>query len=429
MRWRGIRVAEWCTVRLEDLCTRVTSGGTPKRSRLDYYAGESRGHPWVKSSELRDGYVRETDERISDLGLQKSAAKLLPPDTVLVAMYGATAGRVGLLTIGAAVNQAVCALVLDRDRADPVFVFHALRSQYVELAGKSAGAAQQNLNANIIKSFPLIAPGIATQRRIAAILSAFDELIEINERRIQLLEALARSLYREWFGHFRFPGHEDVEIVDSELGPIPTGWEVVSLAELVTTQYGFTASATTDNVGPQFLRGMDINKRSYIDWSQVPRCVIDGEQLEAFRLQVGDICVIRMADPGKVGIVETAIDGVFASYLVRLRSAEPRLPPYLLFHFLDSATYQDLIRGSSTGSTRKSASAGVLTEPLVALPTLEVATQFELLVGALRAQLTGLVEHSACLTATRDLLLPRLVTGRLDISDIDLGILTPGDVE
>ena len=69
--------------------------------------------------------------------------------------------------------------------------------------------------------------GQPTQRRIAAVLSAFDELIEINERRIELLEDLARSLYREWFVHFRFPGHEDVELVDSELGPIPEGWQVV----------------------------------------------------------------------------------------------------------------------------------------------------------------------------------------------------------
>jgi type I restriction enzyme S subunit len=290
----------------------------------------------------------------------------------------------------------------------------------------STGATVPHLNMADIRTFQLPPlPSMSMQRRIAAVLSAFDELIEINKRRIELLEDLARSLYREWFVHFRFPGREEVKLVDSELGPIPEGWEVASLAELVTTQYGFTASAATYNVGPRFLRGMDVNKRSYVDWSQVPYCEIDDGQLEKFRLELGDVCVVRMADPGKVGIVETAVEAVFASYLVRLRSIEPRLPPYQLFYHLDSAKYQDWIGGSSTGSTRKSASASVLTEPQVAVPALEVATRFESLVARLRGQLSGVVEHSACLAATRDLLLPRLVTGRLDISDVDLGVLTP----
>src|SRR4051794_9928765 len=120
----------WNSVAIEELCERVTSGGTPKRSQSAYYASNGSGHAWVKSSELRDRYVRSSKERISNLGLRESAAKLLPPDTVLVAMYGATAGKVGLLKAEAAVNQAVCALLPDRSRADPVFLFHALRSQY-----------------------------------------------------------------------------------------------------------------------------------------------------------------------------------------------------------------------------------------------------------------------------------------------------------
>jgi type I restriction enzyme S subunit len=150
---------------------------------------------------------------------------------------------------------------------------------------------------------------------------------------------------------------------------------------------------------------------------------VPDDRIEKFRLEVGDVCVIRMADPGKVGIVERPVNGVFASYLVRLRSVEPRLPPLLLFHYLSASEYQSWVSGASTGATRKSASAAVLTEPCIALPPLPVAKDFEDRVSQIRGQLTALVDANAAIAKTRDLLLPRLVTGRLDISDIDLGVL------
>lgn len=305
----------------------------------------------------------------------------------------------------------------------PYFCFQLLKT--LGLRELDVGSSNPTLNRNHVHQLTVKWPCLKTQRRIAVIGKALDQLIAINERRIELLEDLGRALYREWFVQFRFPGHEQVSFVDSPIGRIPADWEVVQLRDVVTTQYGFTASASQDAVGPQFLRGMDINKRSCIDWATVPYCAIDDADMSKFRLQTGDICVVRMADPGKVGIVERPISAVFASYLVRIRSTDPRLLPYLLFHFLDSPKYQDWVSGSSTGSTRKSASAAVLTEPRLAIPPIEIASRFESMASAWRMRLANLVETSASLRDTRDLLLPRLVGGQLDISDVDLGILTP----
>lgn len=421
-----MRVGEWCTVRLEDLCTRVTSGGTPKRSRLDYYAGEPRGHPWVKSSELRDGYVRETDERISDLGLQESAAKLLPPETVLVAMYGATAGRVGLLTIGAAVNQAVCALFLDRDRADPVFVFHALRSQYFELAGKSAGAAQQNLNANTIKSFRLIAPGIATQRRIASVLSAFDELIEINERRIELLEDLARSLYREWFVHFRFPGHEDVELVDSELGPIPEGWEVRRLGDIAT-------------VNDQSVKATDIpDPFQYLDISSVgvgridtPSVIAAAEAPGRARRRVSDGDVVwATVRPNRRahGLIHDPPSNLVASTGLAVLSPTT-VPASFLFELAADRSFSDYLVSQASGSAYPAVRPTDFKKARIGVPPRALLDRFDQVVDRVLRSVSCLELTNRQIAATRDLLLPRLVTGRLDISDIDLGVLTPAEVD
>jgi len=114
---------------------------------------------------------------------------------------------------------------------DERFVSYLLRTVAVD---GSTASAVPGVNRNHLHKLPVRRPAVTTQRRIAAVLSAFDELIEINERRIELLEDLARSLYREWFVHFRFPGHEDVELVDSELGPIPKEWEVRTLGDVAS---------------------------------------------------------------------------------------------------------------------------------------------------------------------------------------------------
>lgn len=255
-------------------------------------------------------------------------------------------------------------------------------------------------------------PPLPTQRRIASILSAYDDLIENNTRRIAILEEMARRLYEEWFVHFRFPGHEEQD----HAGGVPSGWGRQQLSELVTTQYGYTASASVDPVGPKLLRGMDINKQSYIDWAQVPYCLIETKKMEKYRLEEGDLLVIRMADPGKIGFVEESVDAVFASYLVRLKIVSPDITPLYLFFVLNGDGYQGYITGVSTGTTRKSASAGVITGYEVAVPPRALLERFQTLISPFRSQMKTLVRKNTNLRSQRDLLLPKLVSGEIDVS-------------
>ena len=266
-----------------------------------------------------------------------------------------------------------------------------------------------------MRAYEFLLPPLPTQKRIAGVLSAYDELIENSQRRIKILESMARALYREWFVQFRFPGHESVSLVSSSLGDIPQGWEVIKLADVVTTQYGYTESANEEPVGPKYLRGMDINKTSFIDWSMAPYCPISPENYEKYRLSVGDVVVIRMADPGKIGIVEQEVDAVFASYLIRVTPKNSRLSPYFLFYLMESAEYYGFITGASTGSTRKSASAGVITEYQFVLPPQELVEEFEQRVSEIRLMLTITLRKIVNLRRTRDLLLPRLLSGQIDV--------------
>jgi len=289
---------------------------------------------------------------------------------------------------------------------------------------KAHGAAQQNLSQQLIRPYRLRVPKLDVQRRIGAVLRATDDLIDNNRRRVELLEQMAQAIYREWFVHFRYPGHENVPLVDSPLGPIPNAWGAPKLADLVSTQYGYTESAQADPVGPRYLRGMDINKSSYIEWSGVPYCRIDDQVRAKFAIDPGDIFVIRMADPGKVGICEVVVDAVFASYLVRLRPVNDRIRPYYLFFTLSDDDYQGWVTGASTGATRKSVSAKVMTEPLILLPPPEVQKAFESAIVPVRSMISSLVGNNSKLRVIRDVLLPKLVTGEIDVSGLDLDALT-----
>lgn len=308
------------------------------------------------------------------------------------------------------------------DKIEPRFLYYLVTNQPFTdyLTANAKGAAYPAVDTEIIGRAKINLPPLHIQHKIASILSAYDDLIENNNRRIKILEEMAQAIYKEWFVNFRFPGHEKVKMVKSELGMIPEGWEVRKLATLVETQYGYTETASDEELGPKFLRGTDINKNSFIDWSNVPYCQIPESKLQNYSLSVGDIVIIRMADPGKVGIIEKEINAIFASYLVRLKIKSAQLSPYFLFYFLLSERYQGYITGASTGTTRKSASAGVITDVDVAVPSADLREIFEEKIIVIRKMLNNLLDRNTNLRKTRNLLLPKLISGKIDVSGLKI---------
>ena len=173
--------SHWKIKTLGDVC-RTSSGGTPSRSRPDYFIGNI---PWVKSGELTDGLVSEVSEFISEEALAGSSAKLLPAGTLLIAMYGATVGKLGILARAAATNQAVCA-IFPPPELDPKFLFWYLRRQRSNLIAKAVGGAQPNISQTILRDLELPIPPLDEQREIVAELekqfSRLDEAVANLQR-------------------------------------------------------------------------------------------------------------------------------------------------------------------------------------------------------------------------------------------------------
>jgi type I restriction enzyme S subunit len=177
--------------------TKVTSGGTPSRDNPAFWNGSI---PWVKTGELIDGDVNSTEEYITKAGMENSSAKLYPPQTVLVALYGQgqTRGRTGRLLIPATTNQACCAIFPNRAKLDPRFLQLWLRSLYLELREDAKGGAQPNWNGKMIKELKISLPLLEDQRCIVAELDALqakmDKLKRLQAESAAELDALMPSI-------------------------------------------------------------------------------------------------------------------------------------------------------------------------------------------------------------------------------------------
>ena len=170
---------QWKYIKISDLCKKVCSGGTPKSSVASYYDGNI---PWLNTKEINFNRIYSTERNITEEGFNNSSAKWIEKNAVVVAMYGATAGKSAISKIPLTTNQACCNLMVDPEKADYRFVYYALASDYNRLASLANGGAQQNLNAQQIKDFEIPVFALEEQIRIADFLSALDDKIELNRR-------------------------------------------------------------------------------------------------------------------------------------------------------------------------------------------------------------------------------------------------------
>lgn len=295
---------------------------------------------------------------------------------------------------------------------DERFVSYLLKT--VSVDGSTASAVP-GVNRNHLHRLPVRCPPRGSQRRIAAVLSAFDHLIEINKRRIDLLEDLARSLYREWFVRFRFPGHEDVELVDSELGPIPEGWGVRSLDEIASLVMGQSPKSEFYNeIGEGLPFHQGVADYGPLLPTHRKYCTVAARVAEARDV----LCSVR-APVGRLNLADRRL--IIGRGLAAIRRVDGGQA--LLCEQLRAGLGREDSLGG--GTIFKSVGKAELGGLPVLEPSEGVAKRFEEAVRSMLDERIQRTLQNRHLAATRDLLLPRLVTGRLDISDVDLGDLLP----
>lgn len=206
-------MSKWPLIPLGEICS-TSSGGTPSRSNPEYFGGEVL---WIKSGDLTDGEVIHCDENITDVALRNSSAKLFPRGTVLLAMYGATVGKLGMLEVDAATNQAVCGISAP-ESLDRWFLFFFLLSQRQKLISLSAGGAQPNISQKIVRELLVPVPALPEQRRIVDLLSRAEGIVRLRREAEKKAAELIPALFNDMLG---------------DPATNPKGWPVRRVADFV----------------------------------------------------------------------------------------------------------------------------------------------------------------------------------------------------
>ena len=218
------------TYKLEDLLKAIFSGGTPSTTHPEYWNGE---FPWLSSGETNQPYISKTEKTITQEGINQSSTRFAPPGAVVMASagQGKTRGQTSFLKIGVYINQSIIAMVPDETQLLAKYLYYNLQFRYDELRSSSdSSSTRGSITTELLKTLKITIPDLPTQEKIASILSAYDDAIENNNKRIKILEKMAENLYREWFVRMRFPGHETAEYENG----LPKRWSVQKVGEIVS---------------------------------------------------------------------------------------------------------------------------------------------------------------------------------------------------
>lgn len=374
--------------RLGDICLKICSGGTPTSSNVSYYNG---GIPWLNTNEVNFCNIYSTSKTISQKGLDNSAAKYIPVNTVIIAMYGVTAGKSAIAKIPLTTNQACCNLVIDEKQADYRYVYYFLKIQSENLNKLANGGAQQNLNSQIIKRFKIALPSLPVQNHIASILSTYDTLIENNMKRIRLLEKMAENLYKEWFVRFRFPGHENVEMVDG----LPKGWKRGSLRNIC-----------------EFKRGKNITSGEMIEGA-IP-VVSAGLEPSGYHNEanVRGTSVTMSSSGANAGFIAIHYSDIWAADCSYIEEAAT---PYIYYVYELLNNIRSVINNFQRGAAQPHVYPKDINRIKLVIPTECIRRIADKHLEIIHGHIQNLQRQNALLARQRDLLLPRLMSGRLEV--------------
>jgi len=383
------------------------------------------GHPYIRARDIGGGKITFDDPVYVDDNTFPFIKKyIVNKNDVCITIVGANVGDIGFVPAhldGASLTENAVKLFPKNNDYDGIFLkycllTHEIKLQMNQLAG--GGAAQPKLGLYKINDLEIPCPAIVIQKRIASVLSAYDELIENNEKRIKALEEMAQLLYAEWFVKFKFSGHEKVKMVDSgtEYGLIPEGWEAKYTEECFDILGGGTPSrndpSNWSNGNINWFTPTDITRSSqmFLDESSEKITESGLKTSSAKVFQSYSIMLTSRATIGAISI-NTAIASTNQGFIVCVPNS--KMPLYYLYYWLRSKVpaFCDL----ASGATFKELSKGTFKKIRILSPSIATLKEFEIRVEPLAKLILALQRQLRNLAEARDLLIPQLVTGKREL--------------
>ena len=394
-------VAEkWRSVKLTNVCRDITVGFVGSMSHL--FVDD--GVPLLRGQNIKPFSLDLSNLKfIPDAVHRKWKKSALEAGDVVIVRVGYPGTACVIPESFGPLNAASLVIVRpDHQKLNPHFLANILNSPWgkATVNGRLVGAAQQVFNTTTAAELQIPLPPMTTQKKIVLVLGAYDELIENNRRRIEILEEMARQLYREWFVQFRFPGHAHVPLTDSPLGKIPKGWEVKTLFELAEVNYGKnlpTKNLAKDGKFPVYGAAKIIGRHT--EYTREKRTILTGCR-------------------GSVGQMQISQPRCFVTN--NSFTFDPVLSDsfFWLFHALENRGLRDVVGGAAQPQITLD---GISSVALVTPPQ-AIRKRFEEIVAPKFQLAWSLGDAVANLQTTRDLLLPRLISGELDVSELPIEV-------
>jgi type I restriction enzyme S subunit len=403
----------WRSLKVKELGTIVTGQTPPTKDKHNF----GQGYLFIKPSDLSESTrsIVATETEITKAGLKTLPGRLVPPRSTCVVTIGSIGKKMGLTSLPSVTNQAINSVVVDQSSYDPWFVYYVLRYALPQVKQLDSGttSGRENVSKSSFENVELRAPSITIQRKIASILSVYDDLIENNLRRIKILEEMAQNLYREWFVKFRFPGHQQATFIDSPLGSIPEGWEVKRLDQVALFQNNKTDAGT--HLSDRIYLPIDCIPRKSLAISETRSWEEAQSSLHLF--DEGDILFGAMR-PYFHKVVVAPFKGVTRKTCFVFKSVLPAYHAFTALTLFQDSTVS-FANAHSKGATMPYAVWPQSLDGMpVVVPPIKNAERFEDAVGPVLARMGTMFFQNTALRRTRDLLLPKLISGEVDVGHI-----------
>jgi type I restriction enzyme S subunit len=304
---------------------------------------------------------------------------------------------------------------------EPRYVYYFLKT--LDLKRFNSGAGVPTLNRNHLDTLVVKIHDRQNQQKIAAILSAYDDLIENNLRRIKILEEMAQTIYREWFVKFRFPDHQKVKMVNSPLGKIPEGWKIKQIGDVIETLGGGTPSTKE----PSYWDNGNIDWYSPSDLTASGFMFINGSSKRITQLGLDKSSAklfpaysLMMTSRATIGVISINTREACTNQGFITCVPNDRLSVFYLYFWVKES--RDKIISVASGATFKEISRGEFREFPITVPPAPIENTFNETVQPICRLVENLIKKNNNLVVTRDLLLPKLISGQLDVSELDITI-------
>ncbi len=391
-------------------------GATPEKT--------TSGVHLVTAKVIKGGYILNSNpEFIAEENYDAWMRRGLPEREDILITTEAPLGEMAMIRTNdkIALAQRVILLRGDESVIDQKFYFQALKSSFVqaELYARSSGTTVAGIKQSELRKVRIPIYSLPVQRKIAVVLSAYDDLIENNARRISILEEMAAALYREWFVEFRFPGHENVPMVESKLGLVPQGWQWKKLGDLYETSSGGTPSRKNKEFfdgNINWLKTQELQDNLIFETQEnITESGLKNSSAKVF--PKGSVVVAMYgATIGQLGILGEASTTNQACCALLQRSK----PFSYSYAFWDLKTRRSQLIDLRIGAAQQNISQNIIKEFPMLAPPVGLVERFNCFVAPLLENIGSLQKRKALLRQTRDLLLPCLISGEVDVSQLDI---------